>query len=102
MNRSDEERQRRREDQQNPGRREQRAPLEIEVDGQRIGEGNGEGGQRNREEKARDESTRTPSRQFDHGRSSDAERGYDEDNRKGRERREIESTQESDRRAECE
>src|SRR5213594_1724529 len=46
MNPSNEERQRRRKDQQDPGRREQRAPLEIEVDGQRIGEGNGEGGQR--------------------------------------------------------
>src|SRR6266702_2252024 len=59
---SDEERQRRREDQQDPGRREQRAPLEIEADRQRVGEGDGEGGQRHGEEKSRDESTRTPSR----------------------------------------
>src|SRR2546422_623326 len=41
---SNEERQRRREDQQDPGRREQSAPLEIETDRQRVGEGNGEGG----------------------------------------------------------
>src|SRR3989454_1556098 len=102
MNPSDEERQRRREDQQDPGRREQRAPLEIEVDGQRIGEGNGEGGQRQGEENAGDESTRTRSRQFDGCRSSDAERGYDQENRKGREREEIESAQESNGGAECE
>src|SRR6266581_2789927 len=102
MNPSNEERQRRREDQHGPGRREQRAPLEIEADRQRIGEGNGEGGQRQGEEKARDESTRTPSRQFDDGHSSDAERGYDQENRKGREGREIESTQEPNGSAECE
>src|SRR2546422_912091 len=64
-----------------------------------------EGGVRQRGEEPEqpgDESTRAPSRQFDHGRSSDAERGYDEENRKGRERREVEPTQEANGGAECE
>src|SRR3989442_14722082 len=37
------------------------------------------------------------SRQLDDGRSSDPERGYDQEDRKDRERREIESTREPDR-----
>src|SRR5207245_6621415 len=42
------------------------------------------------------------SRQLDDGRSADPERGYDQEDRKDRERREIESTREPDRGAERE
>src|SRR3989442_2633539 len=69
-----EERQRRREDEEGPGRREQGTSLEIEAKSERIGEGDGEDGQGKGEEKTRDESGRTPSRQFDDGRSADPER----------------------------
>src|SRR5437867_9026072 len=102
MNPPDEEGQRRREDEERPGGRQEGTSLKVKTQRQRIVEGNGEGGKWQGKENAGDDGTGAAPRHFVDRRSLDREGWHHQQDREDRERREIESAKEPDGGAERE
>src|SRR5438552_3227593 len=102
MNAPDEEGQRRREDEERPGGRQEGTSLKVEAQRQRIVEGNGEGGKWQGKENAGDDGTGVAPRHFVDRRSLDREGWHHQQDREDRERREIESAKEPEGGAEHE
>src|SRR5947199_7962390 len=94
MNAPDEEGQRRREDEERPGGRQEGTSLKVKTQRQRIVEGNGEGGKWQGKENAGDDGTGAAPRHFVDRRSLDREGWHHQQDREDRERREIESAKE--------